>query len=221
MASKLSGGTEGIPSQFSHLLQALEHSPSFSYILDSQLRIVYCNPGWNRFVECNGAPELTREEVVGSDVFGSIPDTVKAFYSDAFSYVLSRKEVWEGTYECNSATFFHMHRMRVRLLKPKNWFLVTNALHSNSGGNDASAYATSGRVIICAQCRCARRVDNPNQWDFVPEYTHPRLNYAIVGSEELCPVCSACLAFDATNSSSKKKPLGQIQNALDDAMSDS
>jgi hypothetical protein len=209
MASTSLGGTEWLPDQFSHLLQTLERSESSSYILDTQFRIMYCNPSWNRFVECNGAAECTREEAVGSDFIGMFPETVKAFHSNALSHVLSTREVWEVSYECSDPALFCMHRMRIQLLKPQNWFLVTNALHANSGKHEANGYANSGVVSICARCRCTRRVDNPNQWDFVPEYTEPRLNYAIIGREEMCPICSAYLSFEANSSSPQKRSSGQ------------
>jgi len=74
----------------SSVIQAIERSEAVSYILDSQYRIMYCNPAWNRFAIANGAPQLANEAVVGSDLFAAIPEVLRASYSAAFRYVVSR-----------------------------------------------------------------------------------------------------------------------------------
>jgi hypothetical protein len=73
----------------SRIMQALQRSTAVSYILDSEFRIMYCNPAWNRFARSNGAPQLTSEAVVGSDLFDVIPADLRGLYSDAFLKVLS------------------------------------------------------------------------------------------------------------------------------------
>jgi len=50
---------------------------------------MYCNPAWNRFARSNGAPQLTSEAVVGSDLFDAIPEVLRAVYSAAFREVLN------------------------------------------------------------------------------------------------------------------------------------
>jgi hypothetical protein len=98
---------------------------------------------------------------------------------------------------CSSPTVFRMFRMRIHLLKPQNWFVVTNVLtversHARMAAADPNAYVdTNGLVTTCAHCRCSRRVDSPDQWDFVPEYLQPRLESAVKVSHGLCPVCRA------------------------------
>src|SRR5215469_11900865 len=69
---------------FFRIIQALERSPSVSYILDAQQRFLYCNPAWDKFASSNGAPELTGETMVGFRLFDAIPDALKDFYSHAF-----------------------------------------------------------------------------------------------------------------------------------------
>ena len=49
----------------------------------------------------------------------------------------------------------------------------------------------NGFVSICAHCRCAKRVDNPDQWDFVPQYLQLRPESTPKVSHGLCPVCRA------------------------------
>ncbi len=181
----------------SRIMHALDRSPSVSYILDSQFRVLYCNPAWNRFARSNGAPRLDGDLVLGSDLFDAIPDVLKSAYFDAFRHVVSTGLVWEQSYECSSPALFRVYRMRIHLLKPRDWFVVTNTLvverpHTGTTAADASTYVDeNGLVTVCAHCRCSKRVDNPDQWDFVPEYLQLRLGSIPKLSHGLCPVCRA------------------------------
>ncbi len=180
----------------SRIMQALQRIAAVSYILDSRFRIMYCNPAWSSFAASNGAPQLTSEAVVGSDLFDAIPNVLTPAYSDAFQQVLSTGRVWEQPYECSSPTVFRMYRMRIHLLKPRDWLVVTNPLvverpHARTAPADPNTYIdANGLVMMCAHCRCSRRVDNPDQWDFVPDYLQPKLATVKV-SHGLCPVCFA------------------------------
>jgi hypothetical protein len=194
-SESFSGAKSMVHGHLSRIMQALQRSAAVSYILDSQFRIMYCNPAWNRFARSNGAPQLTSDAVVGCDLFDAIPEALRTLYSDAFRNVLSTGRVWEKSYECSSPTLFRMFRMRIHLLKPQNWFVVTNALtversHARMGAADPNMYVdANGLVTNCAHCRCSRRVDSPDQWDFVPDYLQPRLESAVKVSHGLCPVC--------------------------------
>ncbi len=196
---RFSGAVSVERGHLSRIMQALDRSPAVSYILDSQFRIMYCNPAWNRFARSNGAPRLAGDLVLGSDLFDAIPDLLKPAYSDAFRHVSSTGLVWERSYECPSPTLFRVFRMRIHLLRPGHWFAVTNTLvverpHEGTSMADASANTyvdANGIVTACAHCRCAKRVDNPDQWDFVPQYLQLRLGSTPTVSHGLCPVCRA------------------------------
>lgn len=181
----------------SRIMHALERSPAVSYILDSQFRIMYCNSAWNRFARSNGAPQLTSEAVVGSDLFHTIPEVLKTLYSDAFRHVLSTGLVWEQSYECSSPSLFRTFRMRIHPLQPQGWFVITNTLiversHTGTATADSNTYVDgNGFVTACAHCRCSRRLDNPDQWDFVPQHLQLRLDSPVKVSHGLCPVCRA------------------------------
>jgi PAS fold len=195
LSESLSGAKSKVHGHLSRIMQALQRSTAVSYILDSEFRIMYCNPAWNRFARSNGAPQLTSEAVVGSDLFDVIPEDLRGVYSDSFQKVLSTGEVWESSYQCSSPTVFRIFRMRIHLLKPQEWFVVTNSLvveqsHARTATADPNTYVdANGLVTACAHCRCSRRVDNPDQWDFVPEYL--RLESAVKVSHGLCPICRA------------------------------
>ncbi len=87
--------------------------------------------------------------------------------------------------------------MRIHLLKPMDWFVVTNTLvverpQTGTAKGDANIYVgVNGFVTLCAHCRCSKRVDNPDQWDFVPEYLKLKLESTPKVSHGLCPVCLA------------------------------
>jgi hypothetical protein len=116
-----------------------------SYILNSQCRFICCNPVWDSFARSNDAPELATESVIGSDLFEAIPEILRSVYSDAFRKVLSTGEVWEQSYDCSSPAMLRMFRMRIHLLRPQKWFLVTNTLlfegsHGKVGEPDPKTY---------------------------------------------------------------------------------
>ena len=181
----------------SGIMQALQRSAALSYILDSQLRLMYCNPAWNRFARLNGAPQLTSKAVVGCDLLDALPDSLKALYFDAFRQVLNAGRIWEQSYECSSPTSSRKFRMRIHLLKPQDWFVVTNTLIverslRGTATTDPNPYVdANGLVTICAHCRCSLRVLSRDQWDFVTEYISPPRESAVRVSHGLCPVCRA------------------------------
>lgn len=182
-------------SNFFRIIQALDRSPSVSYILDAQQRFLYCNPAWDKFASSNGAPELTGETVVGFRLFDAIPDALKDFYSHAFETVISAERVWEQSYECSSPDFFRKYRMRIHPMKSRSWFLVTNRLIIERGHQDARKpdhkkyVQDTGLITMCIHCRCANRVDSPAQWDFVPEYLQLQGKDSLILSHGFCAVC--------------------------------
>jgi hypothetical protein len=180
----------------SRIAQALHRSSAVAYMLNSEFRIMYFNPAWNRFAEANGASQLTTPSLIGADLFDLIPEVLRPFYSDAFRDVMATGKVWEKSYECSSPTLFRMFRMRIHVVKPEHWFVVTNSLlversHTRMMWRaEPDEYMdANGLITVCAHCRCSKRIDNPNQWDFVPEYVEPALNYTARVSHGLCPVC--------------------------------
>jgi hypothetical protein len=74
--------------------------------------------------------------------------------------------------------------------------VVTNALvverpHASTATDDPDRYVDrDGLITMCSHCRCSRRVDSLDHWDFVPEYLQP-LEPAVRVSHGLCPVCRA------------------------------
>ena len=177
-------------------MQALERSPAVSYILDSGFCFVYCNPAWDNFAAINDAPRLTGESVTGLSILDITPDFLRTFYSDAFAR--ARKQgIWEMSYECSSPTRFRKYRMRVHALKNRAWLVVTNPLiyespHRKVARAESGLYVQqNGLITMCAHCRCSRRVDLPEQWDFVSDYIDLRGQASLIVSHGFCPICHA------------------------------
>lgn len=183
-------------SRLFRIIQALERSPAVSYIVHSNHRIIYCNPAWDRFANKNGAPQLTKEQIIGLDIFTVIPNVLKDFYFDVFARA-QVQGIWEVSYECSSPDLFRKYRMRVHGLTKTSWLLLTNPLiyegpHHRMAKLRSDLYVqANGLITMCAHCRCARRVDSPEQWDFVPDYLQLKGQATLILSHGFCPTCHA------------------------------
>ena len=181
------------PPSFRQVAAKIKETPAVSYVLDADLAFVYCNPAWDHFAIENGAPGLAEGTILGSPLFAVIPDELRPLYANAFAHVRQTGEVWQCTYECSSPQKFRQFRMRIHWLIP-DLFLVTNTLaieaaHANiSNGNLDGYLSPGGAISMCSHCRCTRRIDAPEQWDFVP--THLELSPKVAKiSHGLCPIC--------------------------------
>jgi len=173
------------------LIRSLQLSTAVSYLVDEQLRFVYCNPAWDAFAIANGAPELALNALAGQSLFEAIPPVLQPFYSDGFRFVQSENECWEHAYECSSPQEFRRYKMRV---DPSlgSWFLVRNTLiikraHERPVRPGTHNYvADTGFIAMCCNCRRCRRTGKAQKWDFVPQYLGdpPRTLEHI-----LCPDC--------------------------------
>jgi len=178
------------------MIRMLDQSPEVSFLLDSEHRIIYTNPAWDLFAEANGAPQLAGETAIGSNFFDSIPKVLKPVYMRAFKQVAKTGLIWEKTYKWSSPEHARRFRMKVYFLERRNWFLVTNSLlverpHRNIHGTDSDTYFSRGIITMCAHCRCSKRVDGSNRWDFVPEYVRLKGLQALKISHGLCSICQA------------------------------
>jgi hypothetical protein len=178
------------------LLTTLEQSEDVCYILDGQLRFVYCNSAWDRFAGSNDAPELSGESVIGATLMTCVPEVLTGAYGQAFQWVRETGHVWSKTYECSSPGQFREYRMRIHMLKRRDWFLVSNSLvvrwpHKTCSAPSPQMYFRGGVVTMCAHCRCSRRFGSPERWDFVPEYLQLKGPDLLKVSQGLCSTCQA------------------------------
>lgn len=189
----------GVSRQAIPLWSALEHDPAVIYVLDNDLRIIYCNAAWDRFAKNNGgSASVYRRNQLGSCVLDAIPRPLKPFFRDAYSKVLATGEAWAHEYECSSPTEFRRFQMNVQPAAQGGGLLVVNSLHEERpiaaaelAGLPAVAktYANPhGLITMCSHCRRTARADGSDVWDWVPDYLN-RMPKSI--SHGLCAVCMA------------------------------
>jgi len=183
--------TSAFRDELALLIKSLQHLTSVSYVLDEQLRFVYCNPAWDAFAIANGAPELALNALAGQSLFRAIPPVLQPFYVSGFRLVKSGEESWEHIYECSSSQEFRRYKMKVDAILG-GWFLIRHTLvmkraHEKIVRPGSHNYvADTGFITVCCNCRRCRRTGKAQKWDFVPEYVAdpPRTLEHI-----LCPDC--------------------------------
>lgn len=161
------------------LYETVEKDLATIFLLDSELRIEYCNAAWDKFALENGGDTWVRRKILGTLVLDVIPEPLRTFYAEAFRTVLESESPWEHDYECSSATTYRLMHMRIFRL-PSLFLLVENSLrvekpHDSEGlvsePLEAMYRNQSGFIAACAHCRRVRRATSKVvQWDWVPDY---------------------------------------------------
>lgn len=174
----------------------LDASSDIICLLDPDLRIVYCNPAWDRFAAANDGRSCHAAAVVGSSIIDFVPELIARFFRTAFDVVRTSELPFEFDYECSSALVFRMFRMRILPITGAGEFMVVHSLrierpHDRAAvqPDDARFRGESGLIVMCCHCRRTRRAAEPDAWDWVPDYvarTPPQVSAGI---------CSACYAY--------------------------
>jgi hypothetical protein len=175
-------------------INTLEASGDSSCQLNSDLRIVYCNPAWDRFALANNGGLALSDRVLGSIIMDFVPPELIDFYRAAFAS--ARDAVVEFDYECSSPDSYRIFRMQILAVEQPKGYTVINALTVEERMETkrpalvlGSEYlADAGIITVCSHCRRSRRVDCPGQWDWVPANLKPALRNV---SHGLCPTCHA------------------------------
>ncbi len=164
----------------SHLKEILEKDPAVIYVLDRDLRIVYCNEAWDRFAAENGGRGLSRELQLGRSVMDAIPLPLKPFFEDGYRRALSGRQSWEHCYECSSPTVYRNFRMMSRLDPEGEALVVVNSITVERPHDDQERRVCCPDERVCADnhdivtmcCHCRRtcRSTQPRVWDWVPAY---------------------------------------------------
>jgi hypothetical protein len=173
-------------------IDEFEDDRSVIYLLDNNLRIAYCNRAWDEFADRNGGVMLQRTGQVGRRVLDSIAEPLKMFYKSTFERVLMERQPWEHLYECSSPGLYREFHMQVLpVLGP--CLVVVNSLvvekpHERIARFPLTAlYRTNrGVVSMCMHCRRTRRSEEPEVWDWVPDFVAsppPGVSHG------LCPTC--------------------------------
>ncbi len=154
----------------------MDSSPNVIYILDSRLRIVYCNPAWDKFALCNGGERATAAHVTGRVLFDFITPALHDFYESIFAQCRTGAHSMAFDFECSSPDVYRLLRMEVLPLRRADGFATITSLH-HEGSHDRTPHTpgrrytgTDGIIVMCAHCRRTRRSDFTEQWDWVPQY---------------------------------------------------
>ena len=173
----------------------LERSKAVICALDSDLRIIYCNPAWDEFARQNAGQDVLAQGVVGSRLLEVVAEPLKAFYEGIFERAETTGQVQEFDYECSSPEIYRSFHMQVLPLRGDHGFLVTHSLRVEKpldfrpaqAADDARYADPGGIVVMCCHCRRTRRAQDPQAWDWVPAYLERRSRV----SHGLCGICHA------------------------------
>lgn len=172
--------------------EVVEASVDVIYLLDGELRIVYCNPAWDAFALANDGERVTRAKVCGASLFDFIAPVMRGFYREVFAACADDCEPFSFDYECSSPGSHRRFRMQVLPSKAGRGFGVINALrveqpHSRTASPPSEEYVGAGGIItMCAHCRRTRSAKQTVRWDWVPAYV---ANTTALISHGLCPTC--------------------------------
>jgi PAS domain-containing protein len=178
-------------------IEELENERSIVYILDSDLRIVYCNPAWDQFATQNHGEGLEWNSPRGTALLEAIAEPLRPFYVDGFRRVAETGEVWEHDFECSSSQLYRIYHMQVKPLQARGGFIVINSLlveTPHEAGRQAMPGATTlylgpGEIVkMCCHCRRTQRCDGSQTWDWVPRYLEAPPGRV---SHGLCTSCAA------------------------------
>jgi PAS fold len=174
-------------------IDEFEDDRSVIYLLDDNLRIAYCNKAWDEFAERNGGVKLQRTEQVGRRVLDSTAEPLKAFYRSAFERALAEHQPWEHLYECSSPGLYREFHMQVLPVQAPPCLVIVNSLVIEKPHERfirpplTTLYRTGGGVIsMCMHCRRTRRIEEPEIWDWVPDFVASPPDGI---SHALCPTC--------------------------------
>lgn len=190
-----SGGMSYSEPRFEELTRSTaEHSKEVIFIVDSELRISYCNPAWDEFALANGGEDVVAARVLATDLMGVIPEPLRDFYSEVFQRCRQRYLAFDFDYECSSAQLYRLLHMNILPLKRSGGLAFVNSIrveHIHGAERPASAAAdiylsAHGMITMCCHCRRTQRQDASDVWDWVPVFVQTRQWDVTHG---ICPVC--------------------------------
>jgi hypothetical protein len=179
---------------FDYPEKVVEADNSVIFCLDSDLKITYCNPSWDRFAIENGGGALCRPALIGHCVLDSIGKPDREYFERHYRRALVRNEPWERDYECSSCNVCRIFRLRAVPMSTVRGLFVVNSLivehpHQNAACPPVEqAYRTArGLVVMCASCRRTRR-NSPEAEvsDWVPRFVE---SFPERTTHGVCPPC--------------------------------
>lgn len=161
-------------------IENVEADSAIIYMLNPDLRIVYCNKAWDQFASLNGGLGLNRRLILGMPILDAVEGPLKAFYANAFAEAKDERQPWEYDYECSSPATYRLFHMRVLPFKDSYLFVENSLRFEKPHGSErpvmpanSALYVTEdGIATMCGHCRRTRRITVVSSpvWDWVPAY---------------------------------------------------
>lgn len=183
-------------------LDTLDEHGATIYGLRHDLTFAYANASWTKFAcDNDGAHYLTDPAwLLGKFILSFIAEPLRLFYETTFRDVVQTNTTAVHDYDCstpNKVRFFHMDILPLKSPTRRNrGLLIINShapppkpfpLRNTVDEPDPDAYLTEDQLLVsCSHCRRFRRRDDPNTWDWLPNYLE---SPPAPVSHGLCEVC--------------------------------
>jgi hypothetical protein len=190
---------EDFPSKFNRLdFETLENSKHSIYGLSEDLKLIYVNSMLINFAKENGVKcTILNKTPIGQPITNAIlGESVKSFYIENFTKVLKTGKPWHHAYECSSVDEFREYHQNTYRIKDGKGLIVINTLTIHSPMKEIGRKAfkaldsryinSTGFLTQCSNCRCTQRANEPDVWDWVPEWVE-KIPYNC--SHSICPIC--------------------------------
>jgi hypothetical protein len=159
--------------------------------------VAYFNQAWFDFAAANdGEPGISSGWTLGRSLLDCIPDVLRPFYTEGFDACRKLGRAWQHDYECSSPTRYRRFHQRVLALDEQAGLLLFNSLVVERAHDPAerkpsppalTAYTNrDGLIIQCCTCRRVQFPDEPDRWDWVPDWVR---DFPRNTSHGLCPPC--------------------------------
>lgn len=174
-----------------------ESSQRLTYLVDRRNLLADVGPGWNRFAHANEAPDLTRDRVLGRDLFSYITDDVtRRSWTALMDGVRRGEEAIEVLFRCDAPTRRRFMRMRlsaepdgavrfdsetlIEEVRPSIWIL------------ESAAPRHDDEVRVCSWCN---RLEIEGEWFEVEDAVERLESFGVVDQPRLTHgCCEACRA---------------------------
>lgn len=179
-------------------LETLENSKNTIYALDSNLKFLYFNPQYVLFANENGAAvDMLESHPIGSSFIDAIKgEKIKKYYLQHYTRALSKKEHWTNEHECSSYDTYRNFFQRAYPIHNGDCLIIVNSLVKELPMKEVNRKEaifkeevyldSSGFINQCSNCRRTQRVDEEDQWDWIPDLViTPQLQV----SHTICPIC--------------------------------
>ena len=176
-------------------VDTLARYPGSAYALSADLRLTYMNPAWFRFARDNGATQAFFDRWrVGASIMDAVPQVLREFYLALYQRAIAerhRRTPIQFAYECSSPGQFRLFVMSIYPVEPTGNLLVVNApriIHDHEAVplRPQDYQDANGLITQCAHCRCVRSPQDPERWEWIPEWVE---HFPANTSHGLCPVC--------------------------------